>query len=573
MPAASHYILRTAKRHLYLTSHEETKCLTLWKRPPKKKNQTKKKIQGKIALNWECRGEPNDHYFILQDKPYISKNQRLKDFAYVKLNFQADVNLPRQLTQSTGQRLSENPMKKSKFRGLVQESDVPFIHQQTSFVEWIKNLPQLRSDILRLYRINIPRSSADQAPEPGKNDTSESPQDQTFQKFIQNSSSIIIEETRQESVLEYPESQEGRRDSSRRSTQLFRQSSLQTGQEPGDTQAQFAAEEVQFENQNPDQGEEEEEGGSKIVRYNDYLSLIKHFFVAIINSQNSSLNNIIKNTKDINFRLNLSTTRIIFSNIQKQLDLNHDEESVYFLNPIIGIQTLFDSIHFSSVFYLKKDKLTYKQQREADAIDKFTFGMKHGKGKFNSIFAAIFKQSTELLNFDSKEFQSQSHYQESLNNPENFSRYFHIADQSLAKKLMLFDIYRDLEEFDSLFDFAYIGAQSESLNGRKAPKYNIGMQIDAQFLERMRNEQPGGTQPKPEDVYAPDDDLDQIHQDQYRFHSLGLFFKSESILYFQNQKKKLPPMHPGPRSSPGARHASPTQGRPADRTPQKAPTG
>jgi len=45
---------------------------------------------------------------------------------------------------------------KVKFcRNMVKTSESTFIHLQTEFIDWILNLPQLRHDVLRLYKINI----------------------------------------------------------------------------------------------------------------------------------------------------------------------------------------------------------------------------------------------------------------------------------------------------------------------------------------------------------------------------------------------------------------------------------
>lgn len=43
-----------------------------------------------------------------------------------------------------------------KYRRMVKKSEVTFIHYQSEFVEWLKNIPQLRHDVLKLYRIQPP---------------------------------------------------------------------------------------------------------------------------------------------------------------------------------------------------------------------------------------------------------------------------------------------------------------------------------------------------------------------------------------------------------------------------------
>ena len=35
-----------------------------------------------IKLLWDCKGDSNDHFFILSEKEFSSKNQKLKDYAY-----------------------------------------------------------------------------------------------------------------------------------------------------------------------------------------------------------------------------------------------------------------------------------------------------------------------------------------------------------------------------------------------------------------------------------------------------------------------------------------------------------
>ena len=67
------------------------------------------------------------------------------------------LNMPKDEEQQMnfGFRNSENFQTESKLlRSLVKFSEVVFLYYNNQFIEWILNLPQLRHDMLNLYRIN-----------------------------------------------------------------------------------------------------------------------------------------------------------------------------------------------------------------------------------------------------------------------------------------------------------------------------------------------------------------------------------------------------------------------------------
>ena len=103
------------------------------------------KIEAMIKFKWLCKSNQNDHYFNLL-KPI--KTYNYMDFIAEKLDIDLFLNMPKEEEQiNIG-------FKTSDLRKIVKFSEVVFFYYNNQFVEWILNLPQLRHDMLNLYKIN-----------------------------------------------------------------------------------------------------------------------------------------------------------------------------------------------------------------------------------------------------------------------------------------------------------------------------------------------------------------------------------------------------------------------------------
>lgn len=104
-------------------------------------------------IKWLCSGEQDNHYFGDSSR----EEQFLEAFASSKVDIDLFLNMPREGDQAPGFcfRNSDGLHSEQRFlRGLVKLSDVCFFYYNQQFVEWVMNLPQLRHDMLSLYRIN-----------------------------------------------------------------------------------------------------------------------------------------------------------------------------------------------------------------------------------------------------------------------------------------------------------------------------------------------------------------------------------------------------------------------------------
>ena len=125
------------------------------------------KIETIITLKWLCLGNQNNHYFNLSKPLKIPQMQNFSDFSAEKLDIELFLNMPKEdefslnFTDKSPMNFTDKNLRNSDFlqestifRKIVKYSDVFFFYYNSQFIEWIMNLPQLRHDMLKLYRIN-----------------------------------------------------------------------------------------------------------------------------------------------------------------------------------------------------------------------------------------------------------------------------------------------------------------------------------------------------------------------------------------------------------------------------------
>lgn len=107
-----------------------------------------------LKFKWLCSGNQNDHYFNLIKSLKNHKNQTLQDFVAEKIDIDFFVNMPKEEDVYNLNLNYKNLSESTILRKIVKYSDVVFFYYNNQFIEWILNLPQLRHDMLNLYRIN-----------------------------------------------------------------------------------------------------------------------------------------------------------------------------------------------------------------------------------------------------------------------------------------------------------------------------------------------------------------------------------------------------------------------------------
>lgn len=54
----------------------------------------------------------------------------------------------------------------------------------------------------------------------------------------------------------------------------------------------------------------------------------------------------------------MASTRLVCSNIAKDLSVSDEEDPIYTVDPIIGLQCVFDSVTYSTSFFLRKSEIS-----------------------------------------------------------------------------------------------------------------------------------------------------------------------------------------------------------------------
>ncbi|KAL4446128.1 hypothetical protein ABPG74_021667 [Tetrahymena malaccensis] len=388
-PYQKEYLKFTIKQSFFMIRGDNIKfyCQDVSiKRKPRPENETHAlkipMIQAECELSWNRTIE--NHYVA-------SYNEfSLKQFVSKNLSIFSKLNLPRvEPIQNINQK-EKNTNKQNrdinKFKRIVKNSEVPFIHYQVDFIQWFKNLPQLRRDQLYLYNIGIKRY-----------ETNES-------EFLKN----LKEKDQQNNIDD-----EKQRDRS-----------------PNKDKA----------NQDNEQTDEEFEEQEKALGKNtDFFSLFIYTLNLQLNSKNVK-QNILKHISEIKVRGLMSSTRVIFSNPKHKI-VSDPEESDEFqakqdeLDPIIGMQFVFDCIQLSFNIFHKPNAINSAKQ---------SFKIQSGYGKLDYMYGSVFRQKANLLNLDPKQFRKSRDHQSSMHNPNVFQEYFGLKDMQLAKDMMIFKIHQEL---------------------------------------------------------------------------------------------------------------------------------
>ncbi|EAS04128.2 transmembrane protein, putative (macronuclear) [Tetrahymena thermophila SB210] len=388
-PYQKEYLKFTIKQSFFMIRGDNIKfyCQDVSiKRKPRPQNETHAlkipMIQAECELNWNRTIE--NHYVA-------SYNEfSLKQFVSKNLSIFSKLNLPRvEPIQNINQKeKNTNKINRdiNKFKRIVKNSEVPFIHYQVDFIQWFKNLPQLRRDQLYLYNIGIKRYETNE------------------NEFLKN--------------LNEKDSLHNVDDEKHRDRSPNKDKSNQDNQQTD---------------------EEFEEQEKALGKNTDFFSL----FIYTINLQLNSKNvkqNILKHISEIKVRGLMSSTRVIFSNPKHKI-VSDPEESDEFqskqdeLDPIIGMQFVFDCIQLSFNIFHKPNSINSAKQ---------SFKIQSGYGKLDYMYGSVFREKANLLNLDPKQFRKSRDQKSSMHNPNVFQEYFGLKDMQLAKDMMIFKIHQEL---------------------------------------------------------------------------------------------------------------------------------
>ncbi|KAL4492567.1 hypothetical protein ABPG72_007680 [Tetrahymena utriculariae] len=388
-PYQKEYLKFTIKQSFFMIRGDNIKfyCQDVSiKRKPRPENETHAlkipMIQAECELNWNRTIE--NHYVA-------SFNEfSLKQFVSKNLSIFSKLNLPRvEPIQNINQKEKNTKKQKrdiNKFKRIVKNSEVPFIHYQVDFIQWFKNLPQLRRDQLYLYNIGIKRYETNE------------------NEFLKN--------------LKEKDLQNNIDDEKQRDKSLNKDKN----------------------NQDNEQTDEEFEEQEKALGKNtDFLSLFIYTLNLQLNSKNVK-QNILKHISEIKVRGLMSSTRVIFSNPKHKI-VSDPEESDEFQakqdenDPIIGMQFVFDCIQLSFNIFHKPNSTNSAKQ---------SFKIQTGYGKLDYMYGSVFRQKANLLNLDPKQFRRSRDQKSSMHNPDVFQEYFGLKDMQLANDMMIFKIHQEL---------------------------------------------------------------------------------------------------------------------------------
>ena len=124
------------------------------------------RIEILFRLKWSANGDPMNHYVNLIDHDRNLLLHPADDFKARNLEISVSINVPYgkdlKIEETKKLQLANDRNKLSRY--IAKNSGSPFIYAQTEFINWLLNLPSLRYDMLRLYKINVDKYSEDGEP-------------------------------------------------------------------------------------------------------------------------------------------------------------------------------------------------------------------------------------------------------------------------------------------------------------------------------------------------------------------------------------------------------------------------
>ena len=366
-------------------------------------------VEGFIAWKFVVKvGTPN-HYFFLKEftgKPGV----KLEQYLATSLSFDIGLNFPITRVDPTEHADCEN----ENWETLVRRSNCPIIHWQTNVVKYFLELPQLRHEFLILYNIRpFHYSPTETVNSPGNPKTSPN-------------------------LGTHPDKSSGHFFSSppRKSNEFF-DSNLT---DPGQDLPSVGSPGVPNPGQNDDSRDQPR---NQQAMFSNYMELLANALNEQTNMPEKKHQNLLLMISEVKFKFSLSSTRLVITNTDNYYNLDagknvmpsvnktkkkqkktemglgfgpqgtdgdFDRENFYDHNDnkgksILGLQLVFDSFVFRSIFYKKEIKVV-SQGPQAKASKNmgspnsptinvnmkkiYVWSAKEGMGRINMVYGGNF---------------------------------------------------------------------------------------------------------------------------------------------------------------------------------------